>query len=150
MSTSNNITLVTAYYDLTEFEERPEGKDKKNYLMWAEYLFMLNINIVFFVAKEIAPYITSKRKYYGLLEKTLVIIKEFNEMPFYNLRNDIEKYIKEHPIKNRTIKDTKNYIPLTWSKVFFVEEVLRLNPFNTDFFGWIDFGIYNVCVSEMD
>ena len=27
--------------------------------------------------------------------------------------------------------------------------MLNLNPFKTDFFGWIDFGIYNVCVDDL-
>jgi len=143
------LTLITAYYDLTEYEDRPEGKDRNNYMKWAEFLFKLDSNIVFFVSEKDYDYIKKKREENNKLEKTVIIKREYNELQFYNLREEIEEYLKENPIRNSTIKDTKNYIPLTWTKIYLVEEIIKKNPFKTEYFGWIDFGIHGVCHGDM-
>jgi len=56
------LTLITAYYDLTEYEDRPEGKDRNNYMKWAEFLFKLDSNIVFFVSEKDYDYIKKREK----------------------------------------------------------------------------------------
>ena len=147
---SPDLTLVTAFYDLNKLEKRPSDKTKENYMLWAEYLFGLNVNMVYFVSAEDYLYVWSKRKDYGLLDKTFIVKKEFSELLFYNERHEIRQYKEERPIQNSMEdKDSEHYILLTWNKIFFVEETMNMNPFKTNYFGWIDFGIYNVVKDNM-
>lgn len=145
-----DLTFVTCFYDLNKFELRPSLKTKENYMVWAEFLFQLDMNIVFFVSNEDYPLIFEKRMQYGLLEKTLIIAREFSDLKFYCLRDELAEYKKENPILNsEPNKDSPNYIILTWNKIFFVEEVINLNHFNSTHFGWIDFGLWNVIKYDM-
>lgn len=145
MKNNKSLTLVTAYYDLGKYEQRPAEKTKENYLKWGEFLFKLDINIVFFISREISHYILNKRKKYNLLNKTLIICREFEQLPWSNQHPDIKTFLHKNPIKNGNIKkDSSNYIALTWNKVYLVEEITKLNPFKSQYFGWIDFGIYGI------
>ena len=144
-----DLTLVTAFYDLNKLEKRPVEKTKNNYLMWGEFIFKMDINIVFFVEAENYEYVWRKRAEKKLLHKTLIIKKEYSELRFYDMREELEIYKKEHPLMNSLLnKDSANYIVLTWNKIFFVEDVMKLNPFNTNYFGWIDFGLYNIVMRD--
>lgn len=145
----SNLTLITAFYDLNKLEERPSYKSKENYMKWADFLFKLNVNIVFFVEKVDYSYIWAQRRKNNLSAKTLVISRSFKKNPFYHFKKELACYLFENPITNATIKDTTNYLPLTWSKIFFVEEIVNLNPFKTPFFGWIDFGIYSTSIYDL-
>src|SRR5438309_9102317 len=95
-----DLTLVTAFYDLNKYEKRPLEKTKNNYLIWAEFLFKLDINLVFFISGEDYLYIWKKRKAYNLLHKTMIIRREFDELKFYNMRDELAVYKKERPILN--------------------------------------------------
>jgi hypothetical protein len=140
-----NITYVTAYYDLSRYETRPGDRNRTNYMIWAEFLFKLNLNIVFCVSHVDYFQIWSKRKEYGLLHKTFFILREFDELYYHNSKDELALYRKEHPILNSFMdKDTPSYILLTWNKIFFLEEIVKLNPFNSKYFGWIDFGVHHV------
>ena len=143
--TSENLTLVTSYYELNNFEKRPKGRNRENYYKWAELIFGLDKNIVFFVGEEQDNlHIWKKRQQYGFLNKTLIIFKKFQDIPFFNLKDEIKEYIEENTPNNITEKETNYFAITTWSKIFFMDEILKKNPFNTDYFGWIDFGIYHV------
>ncbi len=116
-----DLTLVTAFYDLNKYEKRPPEKTKENYMRWAEFLLKLDINLVFFVSNDEYSYIWKKRRDYNLLHKTLIIRREFNELKFYNVRDELAQYKRERPILNSLPnKDSPNYIILTWNKIFFV------------------------------
>lgn len=136
------MTLVTAFYNLSEIEKRPYDKTKKNYLKWSEEILKLNINIVFFVQNnEIYSYIWNKRKEYKLISKTLIINKKFSSLQWFNCIEDLKIYKLNNKIKNSSIRDSVNYMVLIWNKINFVEEIIKLNPFDSDYFGWIDFGL---------
>lgn len=145
-----SITLVTAFYDLNKYEKRPSDRNRSNYLEWAEFLFKLKINIVFFVEEDDKNYIIYKRMTYGNEDRTKVISRNLLELPWNGNNRDIEIYLKEHPIKNGTKdKDSNMYLSLTWNKTYFVDEIIDDNPFNSEYFGWIDFGIYHVVKNKM-
>jgi hypothetical protein len=140
-----SLTLVTGFWDLNKYENRLHEKNKANYMEWAKLIFGLDINIVFFVSKEDSFYIWKERNNRGFSNKTLILEREFNELPFWGLHSDFTKFRAEKPIGNTFYgKDSVNYSMVTLSKVYLVEEVIDSNPFGTDYFGWIDFGLNHV------
>ncbi len=140
-----NLTLVTAYFDLTKHETRCREKTNDNYVKWGDFLFSLNINMVFFVEKELEAHVWKRRKAHNLLHKTLILRREFSELKMAGIESDLNEYRKENPLLNATSgKDSSKYYILIYNKFYFVEEAIKLNPFNTSHYGWIDFGIRNV------
>ncbi len=86
-----------------------------------------------------------RRKAHNLLNKTLIQRREFSELGMASLESDINQYRRENPITNaKSIKETAKYYILINNKPYFVEEVMKINPFNTSHYGWIDFGIHHV------
>jgi hypothetical protein len=141
----NNLTLVTAYYDINLYEQRPKDRDKDFYMKHAEFLFKLPIHIVFFVSPEDHDYVLQKRINYGHLEKTLVIPKNIHDLVWSGKHPDIKALSDKNPVKNSArVKDGSYYYTLTWNKMYMVEEIMNRNPFGTTHFGWIDFGLYHV------
>jgi len=139
----NNTTLVTAYYELNKYEKRPEWANKNNYLKWGEKLLNLDIYLVIFIEPENYDFVLKCRK--DKMDKTLIIIKKYDDLVWTNRNPDLRRILKNKPIENSTKnKDSDNYLYITWNKIYLVEEVINLNPFNHNHFGWIDFGLYHV------
>jgi len=142
-----SVTYVTCYYDLGRFEPRPAGRDRANYMRWADFLFRLDLDIVFCVGRDDYQLIWSRRREYNLLHRTYFIVREFHELQYYGARDELASFRDEHPILNSiAAKDTPSYLLLTWNKMSFLEEVTRANPFGSSHFGWIDFGLHHVAV----
>jgi len=140
-----SITLVTAFYDLTRYETRPLDRTKENYLSWGEFVLGLDIDLVLFVDKETSTYVSKKRRQFGLLDRTLVVCREYDDLPWTVRNTDIQKYLDENEVDYKnSFKNGAAYHTLTWNKLYMVEEAISTNPFNAEFFGWIDFGIYRV------
>lgn len=87
-------------------------------------------------------------KSYSLLENEIprnVIVEyiDLYELEIYKLIN--YKLPNKNVPKNRNaMKDTFNYMCLINSKIEFVYKAIKKNPFNTNHFAWIDFGICHV------
>lgn len=146
---TDNLTLVTGYWDLGKLESRPSDKNKEMYFKWADFLFKLDINLVFFVSKEDNMTIWRERRKYGHLAKTLIINRDFEELKLFYLRDDFQKMLTKNPYHIREQKImSANYAVIANSKLFLLEEVMKMNPFDTTHFGWIDFGIYHVASYE--
>jgi len=144
------ITFVTAYYDLCKYEKRPPDRTRENYYKWSEFILNLNKKIIFFVGEEQDfEYILDKRKQKNYLDKTIIIIKKFEEIPLVSINKELSEYLKESPPVNKTDKETSYFALMTWSKIFFMEEVIKLNPYKTEYFGWIDFGIHHVTCNNI-
>ena len=145
-----SITLVTTYYDLNKYEKRPSDRTQSNYMKWGEFVLKLDINLVFFVDKELYPEIYKKRKEHKLLHKTLIICRSYDQMPWTANNPDIQRYIDARKMNyKKSFKNGATYYTITWNKMYMMEEVIDLNPFDTDHFGWIDFGIYRVVKNDL-
>lgn len=140
----NKLTLVTGFYEFDEIKSRKE-KTIEKYFEHAEHLFKTEINIVFFIQQKYYYKIWQARKKYNLLDKTLIIIREKNELKFMDQIDKGKECLKKNPIRHTVIENnTPVYYYFMYNKVYLVEEIIKLNPFNSEYFGWIDFGINHV------
>jgi hypothetical protein len=123
-------TLVTAYYEV---------KSKHNhglYHQWGKTLLSLACPIVIFVEPRHAQMI---REWRG--NKPLHLI----ELPFEDLemwKEHQETWKKQHEIDpERGIHSPELYA--VWAmKTTFVEKAIYVNPFDTEYFFWCDFGAF--------
>jgi hypothetical protein len=138
----NSPTFVTAFYPIRELENNTGTKIKKTeeYFQLGEFVCSLRADLVIFTneaCKEKLEEMTKLRSF-----GTKIIVREFHELPFFKHRDKLEKIRKEYKIYNlNETKDTTFYTILTHSKMDFIKEICETNPFGTNRFCWIDFGI---------
>lgn len=74
----------------------------------------------------------------------VIIMKEINihNAYAYKVCNEIKDL--KLPYTDNPRKDTKEYMMLMNSKIEFVHDAITLNPWNTNYFAWIDFSISHV------
>jgi hypothetical protein len=125
-----SCTIVTAFYEIkSKFS-------KEKYLEWGSNFLKLSAPIVLFTDSSISSEIKKIRG-----DKLIHII----EIPFYEL--DTWKSYKEEWKKQHDKNPEKNIhseeLYTLWSnKAKFVEKAISINPFNTDYFFWCDFGAF--------
>lgn len=153
-----SVTVVTAYIDLCKYEpDRKNNKEFYDYMAHGQEVLKIDKPMVIFCEKENYHIILEKRISQGLLEKTIIIPIDFmneKDVSANKWRNraielfDIKKNQAYRPYTVEQFvtepKKSINYFIVTWSKMEFLNRVIQLNPFDTERFMWIDFGIAHV------
>lgn len=124
-----SVTFVTAFYNIGRQTEKELNKFE-NYFSWIENLLSQDINIIFFTSKDIYEKIINKRyNVKFIIEENIPYIKEIKWQNYKS--NDL-------------IKDSENFAKLTYSKFLWCLKAIELNPFDSDYFAWVDAGICKV------
>ena len=133
----STVTFVTAFIDLNE--DRDSFRKIDTYVSSFKQLALSKI--------PICLYVCSRNESIGIdLQLQFPNVKL---MPTINLEDTItykviNKFNPDIPILENINKDTKKYIILMNTKSEFVYNVSLINPFNTDHFAWVDFGIFHI------
>lgn len=145
----NDPTFVTMYFDLAEYEGI-ERKTQKTYMTDAEYLLKQNVNLVVFIESKNAKQVFDYRHNLGLNSKTKIYQLNIKDLPYYYLLEQIKEARKINPLTNGSpMKDTPIYTALIWSKLALMKMIVELNPFASERFAWIDFGISYVAITQL-
>lgn len=157
MNNPGNTTLVTALYDIGRDNLTGIHAHRKfsKYLNWFKNLLLINVPMIIFIPPELHSYVSEHRnsKY-----DTKIIIRKFEELIAYqNYHNRIQNTINtmtKEPDTNGSIPKhfsdcpefiTAKYETIIFSKFDFLKEASDDNPFNTDYFIWLDAGtFYNI------
>jgi len=114
----------------------------ERYLKFAdEYILKLPYNLIVFTDSiDVEDYIREKRK-----EKLYILNVPFEDTYYYkHLTTLVELQSKFNIINGNREHETPLYIILNNNKFYFMEKAIELNPFNSEHFIWIDFGINHV------
>jgi hypothetical protein len=116
------LTCVSGYFPV-------KNKHNNQYLEWFETTLDINCPYVFFTNRECVDMIKKFRKNY----------------PTYFIICDIADF-EVYKFKDRMISDPTHCpsveLNLIWNeKIFMVQKAFKINPFNSEFFMWIDSGI---------
>jgi hypothetical protein len=79
-------------------------------------------------------------------ENTRIVLYGRDQMYYMKYVDKIEHI----PITDNPSKNTKLFLLTMWNKTEFVKEAIQLNPFNTEHYLWIDFGIRYICKESTD
>ena len=138
------ITWVTCLFDIRSKENMtkkvPYVKLSDEYLIYGEFTMALDVPLIIYIDKKYEAYCIEKRK--DKMNKTQIITMDFEDLPYYSYFDDIKKIHSN--INNPSQKDTILYVILTWSKFSLLKRSMKNNPFNSDYFGWVDFGLIHV------
>ena len=117
-----SLTCVSCYYQV-------RNKHDVKYNNWFKNTLAINCPYVFFTNKDSIETIKSFRK----------------DLPTYYIECDIEDF-KTYNHKDKMITESTHCpsieLNLIWNeKIFMIQKAYELNPFNSDWFKWIDAGI---------
>jgi hypothetical protein len=122
-------TLVTAFYEI------PSKRGAELYFEWAAHYMSLEAPIVLFTS---AKFVERFRAMRGT-KPLHVITKEFAELDTWIL---YEAEWKQHYQMDHERYHSPELYAVWAQKPFFVEEAIRVNPFQTEFFFWCDIGAF--------
>jgi hypothetical protein len=142
-------TVVTCLFDLASREAPGTRHDVAQYLEWGEFVLALDADLVCFTEPSIEPTIRSRREHHGLLERTEMVECTLESLSSYGLLERATEARLQNPLLNGDpVKDTPLHTVLTWGKLELLTRAIERNPFATDHFAWVDFGIAKVAKTD--
>ena len=137
------VTFVTAFIDLNE-SNRSKVRTTERYVSLFKLLASSKVPICLYVSSSYESIGIELQLEFPNVKLMSIINLEDTET--YKIINSCNPSLP--PIENIE-KDTKEYFILMNAKSEFVYNATLLNPFNTEHFAWIDFGIFHV-ISNID
>jgi hypothetical protein len=142
-------TIVSAFYNIRELEENhvPNRKLDEFLELAKNFILQLPYPLVIYIdtsssADTIYDFIQTHRAY---PEKTIIIRESFKDTYFYKDIERIPELQKTYIIHNGRLEhETPNYIVLNNNKFWWMEKTITKNPFSSEQFLWMDFGINHV------
>jgi hypothetical protein len=130
-----DCTVVTALYNLYKYNNKSlnvtELFEKINVVL------ELPVYIVIFTEKEFVEALKSKRKELGFSDITLIIEKNFEDLPNYQYLDKIKQNLNNYwPTKDNRMSAESHLIKC--AKFDFVLNIIEENPFKTSKFSWLD------------
>jgi len=137
-----SVTFVTALYDIDR-ENMGDGRKFEQYLSWFKDTLKIQRPMVVFVDESLKEFVEKHRK--GL--PTKVITQSIEEIPYYFLNDKIQKVLDDENFKSKIGAPQRVeckmglYNVVIYSKFPWIKKVIEENPFNSDYFMWIDAGL---------
>ena len=100
----------------------------------------INQPMVIYTDTETSEYILGMRRSYGLENKTKMVIIPYTELYFYKYKDLIETNRDEYQ-PTRDERCSTDVQIITMSKYEIIQKTLIENPFNTKYFGYIDYNL---------
>lgn len=126
-----SATVVTCYYRIHSKHSHEE------YDKWlTDFLSNVNCNLIIFTSKDLVEYLYEKRGS-QLKEKTLIIPIELENLEL------TKKYdwTKQYDMDNQKYTGRSKECYILWnSKLWFLKQVVKKNPFHSEKFIWNDIG----------
>jgi len=149
----NEPTIVTAFYNIRELEQNnsPDNRGIDEYLeLSKKFILQLPYPLVIYIdttesSDKIYDFIQNNRPYKN---KTQIIREPFENTYFYKDIDRIRELQQIYPIYNGRIEhETPHYIVVTNNKFWWLEQTIQQNPFSSERFMWLDFGINHVALN---
>jgi len=127
-----NITTIVSGFitDVNKF------KSLSTYIKYGQLLLQIKIPKVIFVDDKILDQIINP-----LPEYNTIIPFKLSDMYYYKYLEQLKKTVQ---FNTNPEKDTVEYMMIQCYKTEWMKMAAKLNPYNTEQFMWIDFGIYHI------
>lgn len=132
------ITFVTALYDINR-DTKGDGRKFEDYLKWLPETLKHNVNYVVFTEEKVVPHIPQK-------ENIKIIVTPFRAIPLMYLQPKMDQILQDETYLKR-IQDPQRvecklslYNIIQYSKFEWLKQTINYNPFNSEYFFWIDAG----------
>ena len=144
-------TIVTMFYDRREKEKDKykQSRDINEYFEHAKkFILGLQYNLIVFTdCDKCIEFVSKERE--NMQDKTYIYKKRFEDTHYYKHLDKLHELQNKFHIINGVIEqETPIYIILNNNKFDFMESAISLNPFNSERFVWMDFGINHVALNS--
>lgn len=138
----DHVTITTCLYDIRK-KEGSEYSSINTYLEDSKHMLRVGLPMVIYSDDEnIISHVYKTRLEYGMIDKTLIVRLPFEETFFFKDLHMLIQRMTQFMVVNRNYeKDTPLYVLLNNNKFDFLHRTITLNPFETEFFLWMDMGI---------
>jgi hypothetical protein len=137
-----SITLVTALYDIDR-KSKGDGRSFDEYLSWFAQTLKVKSPMVIFVEDYLEDFVIEHRKNLP----TKIITQPLKQIPYYYLNDDIQHILDDKNFKERISAPSRLeckmsiYNVIIFSKFPWVKRVIEENPFQSEYFMWMDAGL---------
>jgi len=139
----NNVTIVTAFFDIGR-ETNGDGRKLADYLEWIKKTLQLNCNLFIVTEKKFVDFMKDNRpsKYNTYIkEDILENASYYKYLPQMKEILNSEDYKTRIAYPNRVECKLAEYNVIQYSKFGWLADAIKENPFNSDYFFWMDAGI---------
>lgn len=142
-----DFTLVTGLWDIKRGDLKDFNRPFDHYLEKFEKLLQLDFNMYIYIPKELESFVKSRRN----MKRTRIVYQELDDFKKnFDFFRDVQLMREKHSWRyrvdwliNSPQATLEYYNPIVMSKFFFVHDAMVINPFNTEYFFWIDAGLAN-------
>ena len=134
-------TIVTGLFDINR--NLIDGRSWQSYLEWFEKTLSINSPMVIFVEEKTYDFVKSKRSN----KNTKIIVQSVQDLKMYKHKDRIDEIVSSTSYK-QSIKDCNRiecksslYTIIQFSKFEWMLTASNENPFNSDYFIWMDAGL---------
>lgn len=128
-------TIVTAYFQLKIAKASHE-----TYAVWMRNMLSVDNPMVIFCEAKSADMIREMRA--TKTEKTVIIVTTFQEFHTYRYSRDFMEHFK---MDTEQKVGHNMFLYMIWSeKSHFMKRAIELDPFQSDYFMWVDIGCFRV------
>jgi FkbM family methyltransferase len=138
----NNLTIVSGLWDIGR-----TGRDFSQYEEHFDRFLKIPCNMMLFVPSSLVDFVWDRRDRKNTIIKVYELedIKNTMFSSFWDscqaIRNDPDWVAQAGWLANSPQYKNEYYNPVVMSKMFFLHDVKTQNPFDTDYFIWLDAGI---------
>lgn len=144
-------TLVTSLYDIGRTNWEHWNRTQEQYFKYLGNILSLKTNIVIYIDEADLDRVKRLREPYDSeFKHTAFITRKFKDMEcykkFFEKTRQVmqsEKFISKIKLKDTPEMNFPEYNIVNFNKIFLVNEVIENNPFNSEYFMWIDAGFYH-------
>ena len=145
-SKNSKVTIVTGMWDLGRGNLNDSFKrNYEDYLYKMSLLLKADVNMYIFVDKSDEEFIWKHRKKHNTILNFMSLDEIKTWFNFTEKTNEIRKkpewYGQASWLKDSPQASLEGYNPIVMSKMFMLNNVSIWNPFNSEYFFWIDGGI---------
>jgi hypothetical protein len=151
-----NPTIVTALFDIGRDTWDSYNLSYGSYLHWMRSLLMYDNQMVIFTDEKLLDEIKKNRLFAdSKFEKTIFVVSDVSEIMSYKLYHDRIKKIMESPDfqtkKQFNVPEMTKplYNVVIFNKIFYINECIQKNYFNSDFYVWMDAGVLRDDIYEV-
>ena len=137
-----SATIITALYDINR-DEKGDGRTFNEYLSWFKETLKVKNPMVIFVDNSLKEFVEENRKNLP----TKIITEPIEEVPYYHLNERIQEVLDDPNYQNKIGAPDRIecklslYNVIIYSKFGWVKKVIEDNPFDSEYFMWMDAGL---------
>ena len=139
----DTVTIVTAFFDINR-EKKGDGRSINEYLEWIKKTLQLNCNMFIITESKFIDFMKEHRpKNYKtyIKEDTLENAQYYKYLGRMNEILESNEYKEKIAYPNRVECKLPEYNIIQYSKFGWLKEAIKKNPFNSEYFFWMDAGI---------